>query len=127
MHWWCREFEADAPKLLLSDLPIHWESGFNQPGFFIQLPIGPDRIFFGTASAETDQILGAMPASQLIPSVNRSTLASSSRRFWATTDGCLDGFIETNQDVIGKNVEPFRSFAPWNRKPMDGDTNEGCA
>lgn len=81
LHWWCREFEADAPKLLLSDLPLHWEGGFNQPGFFIQLPIGPDRIFFGTASAETEQILGAMPADVLIPRVNRSTLASSSQRF----------------------------------------------
>src|SRR3546814_16017534 len=39
LHWWCREFEADAPKLLLSDLPLHWEGGFNQPGFFLKLPI----------------------------------------------------------------------------------------
>jgi len=120
LHWWCREFEADAPKLLLSDLPIHWEGGFNQPGFFIQLPISPDRIFFGTASAETEQILGAMPADQLIPSVNRSTLASSSQRIWATTDGGLDTFVEANRGVIGKNVAPFRSFAPWNQEPPEG-------
>lgn len=124
LHWWCREFETDAPKLLLSDLPLHWEGGFNQPGFIIQLPIGPDRIFFGTASTETEQILGAMPADVLIPRVNRSTLASSSQRFWATTDGGLDAFVEANRDVIGKNVAPFRSFAPWNRKPPERDLDE---
>ena len=124
LHWWCREFEADAPKLLLSDLPLNWEGGFNQPDFFIQLPIGPDRIFFGTASTETEQILGAMSADLLIPSVNRSTLASSSQRFWGTTDCGLDAFIEANQDVIGKNVVPFSSFAPWNRKPPEGNAEE---
>lgn len=127
LHWWCREFEADAPKLLLSDLPLHWEGGFNQPGFIIQLPIGPDRIFFGTASTETEHILGAMPADVLIPRVNRSTLASSSQRFWATTDDGLEAFVEANRDVIGKNVAPFRSFAPWNRKPPERDLDESGA
>ena len=120
LNWWCREFDADSPKLILSDLPLHWEGGFNKPDFFIHVPIAPDRIFFGTASVETEQYIGEMPAAKLISRVNRSTLASSSQYFWTTTNANLDRFIKDNRQLIGRNVVPFRSFAPWNRGPVDG-------
>ena len=127
LNWWCREFEAEAPKLLLSDLPLHWEGGFKKQDFFIQLPIGPDRVFFGTASAKTEQILGAMPSAKLILNINRTTLASSSQYFWATMDSGLDPFIEASHEAIGKNVVPFKSFAPWNCKPPDENLDDRCA
>lgn len=114
LHWWCREFEADAPKLLLSDLPLHWEGGSNEQDFFIQMPIGPDRVFFGTSSVKTKEVLDAMPPDKLITSINGTTLASSSQYFWATTDSGLDSFVKANREAIGKNVVPFKSFAPWN-------------
>jgi hypothetical protein len=55
LSWWIQDFEPDQPELLLSDLPIHWEGGFNKPGFLIQLPVGPHRVFFGAASPQTEQ------------------------------------------------------------------------
>jgi hypothetical protein len=49
MRWWTREFYADQPALLLSDLPIHWEGRFTAGEFMIHLPLGPRRAFLPRA------------------------------------------------------------------------------
>lgn len=112
LKWWIREFPPAEPKLLLSDLPIHWEGGFNEPGFMIQLPLAPHRIFFG---ARSEQTLDQMPVSDLIKRANLTTLASSSQRIWGSAKNEAQAFIETNFDAIGKNVVTFDSLAPWTR------------
>lgn len=114
LRWWFREFTPADPRLLLSDMPLHWEGGFREPGFMIQLPIAPDRIFFGTGSEPCEQILTHMPAAELIRRVNLTTLASSSERIWGSPDdGAAHAFIEANRAAIGTNVVNFRSVAPW--------------
>lgn len=120
LHWWCREFEPGAPKLLLSDFPLYSNGGFAQPGFHIHLPIGPNRIFFGTASADTEKALSQLPVQELIERVNRATLASSTQRIWGTIEADGRAFVEANVDLIGLDVVPFRSFAPWNRPDQHG-------
>lgn len=122
LHWWCREFEADAPKLLLSDSPLYFNGGFAKPSFHIHLPVGPHRIFFGTTSADTEQALSELPVQELVERVNRATLASSTQRIWGTIDADDRAFVEANVDLIGLDVVPFRSFAPWNRPD-----HRGCA
>ena len=119
LDWWVLEFKPEAPKLLLSDLPIHWEGGVATDKFFIQVPIAPDRIFFGTASKETEASLLGLPSAELIRRVNRGTLASSLNRIWGVDVQEGRAFIEANLDIVGANVEPFgtiaqRSLAPKN-------------
>lgn len=111
LDWWVLSFKPEAPKLLLSDLPIHWEGGLNTDRFLIQLPIGPDRIFFGTDCKATEDYLTKLPSAELIRRVNRSSLASSSNRIWGAdaAEGC--GFIKANLDALGTNVEPFDAVA----------------
>lgn len=111
LNWWFREFEPDEPKLLLSDLPIHWEGGLNEAGFMIQLPISPHRLFFGTRSERSELFLTQLPAGELIRRVNFTTLASSSERIWASPDDTgAHAFIEANREMMGVNVVPFRSL-----------------
>ncbi len=111
LNWWVLAFKPEAPKLLLSDLPIHWEGGVDTDKFFIQMPIAPDRIFFGTAGTETEAKLLNVPSAELIRRVNRAALASASNRIWGADAHEGRAFIETNLDVIGSNVEPFGLFA----------------
>lgn len=66
LHWWVLEFTQEAPKLLLSDLPIHWEGGVATDDFFIHMPIAPDRLFIGTASKATEQFLDGLLRAELI-------------------------------------------------------------
>lgn len=117
VKWWFREFEPDAPKLLLSDLPIHSEGGLKDADFSIMLPIAPNRVFFGTRSAQTEQFLTQMAPAELIERVNRATLASSTDRIWASSRPDAQAFIEANLDAIGKNVVTFRSLARWTMSP----------
>ena len=112
LNWWFHEFKPEAPKLLLSDLPIHWEGGFNEPTFLIQLPIAPDRVFFGARSKETEHIIKQMSGADLIRRVNRTTLASSSDRIWALNGDEAKKFIEDNIEIMGKNVVRFSSLVP---------------
>jgi hypothetical protein len=119
LKWWYREFEPAAPELVLSDLPIHWEGGFEKPGFMIHLPIGPHRLFFGTRSEETEQILSDMPPGELITRVNRTSLASSAQRIWASTRDEPKAFIQEHRGEVGKNVMWFHSIAPWAKAPAD--------
>jgi hypothetical protein len=107
LDWWVLEFESQAPKLLLSDLPIHWEGGVGTDSFFIQVPISPDRIFFGTASQATKSSLLDLPRGELIRRINRASLASSSNRIWGSDAKEGSEFIEANLDIVGANVEPF--------------------
>lgn len=111
LNWWVMPFKAEAPKLLLSDLPIHWEGGLTNDNFLIHLPIGPDRIFFGTASKKTEDHLCNLPSLELIRRVNRGTLASSSNRVWGSDAAEGRAFIEANLDALGANVEPFDVIA----------------
>lgn len=117
LKWWIRELAPTEPKLLLSDLPIHWEGGFNEAAFLIQLPIAPHRIFFGARSEQTELIIDQMPAAELVERINLTTLASSSQRIWASTKDEAQAFIEANLDKIGKNVATFKSLAPWAKPP----------
>jgi hypothetical protein len=66
-----------------------------------------------------DTLRPSIPAAQLIERINRTTLASSSHRFWTTAENVGHDFIEANRDDIGKNVVPFRSLAPWSQ-PAQG-------
>ncbi len=111
LNWWIQEFTPDHPELLLSDLPIHWEGGFNQPGFLIQVPVGPNRVFFGAASAQTQQFLGNLPHADLINRINLTSLASSSDRVWARSASAR-AFVEANLAKMGKNAFPFSSLLP---------------
>lgn len=113
LKWWFREFQPDEPKLLLSDMPLHWEGGFIEPEFMIHLPIAPDRLFLGTGTQQAELFLERMPASELIGRVNRTTLASSTGRIWASTRDEAQTFIESNLDALGTNVVRFDSLAPW--------------
>lgn len=111
LNWWVLEFTPEAPKLLLSDLPIHWEGGLNTDNFFIHMPIAPDRLFIGTASEATEQLLDGLPRAELIRRVNRTSLASSSARIWGADADEGRAFIEANVDIVSANVEPFNAVA----------------
>lgn len=111
LNWWIQEFEPDQPELLLSDLPIHGEGGFKEAGFLIQLPVGPHRVFFGAASAKTEQYLGSLSHADLIDRINLTSLASSSDRVWARGASART-FVEANIDKMGKNALPFSSLLP---------------
>nr|WP_281288893.1 DUF4238 domain-containing protein [Sphingomonas xanthus] len=115
LKWWFREFEPAEAKLLLADDPIYWDGGLRKAGFMIHLPIAPDRLFIGTRSEESETILSQMPAAELIRRVNRTTLASSVDRIWASTQDEARTFIEAHLDDIGKDARIFRSIAPWAR------------
>ena len=112
LRWWIREFDADQPALLLSDLPLHWEGGLNLNGFMIQLPIGPRRVFFGARSEATEKVLDTIPPSELIRRVNRTTLASSSGRVWASSEAEGRAIITANLEIFGVNKLDFASLAP---------------
>lgn len=112
LRWWIREFEADQPALLLSDLPLHWEGGLKLNSFMIQLPIGPRRVFFGARSEETEKMLDAIPPSELIRRVNRTTLASSSGRVWASDEAEGRAVITANLEIFGANQVNFASLLP---------------
>ena len=111
LHWWVLEFPPAPPKLLLSDLPIHWEGGVATNDFFIHMPIAPDRLFIGTASKATEQFLDGLPRAELIRRVNRASLASSSSRIWGSDAQEGRTFIEANMEIVGLNVEPFDDIA----------------
>lgn len=112
LRWWIREFDPDEAGLLLSDLPIHWEGGFNSDRFMIQLPIGPHRVFFGARSQDTEKILDAIPPPDLVRRINRTTLASSADRIWASDEAGGHAVIAANLDVVGTNAIDFASLAP---------------
>jgi hypothetical protein len=111
LKWWIQEFSAEESELLLSDLPIHWEGGFNQPDFLIQLPVAPNRVFFGAASEQTEHILSQIAHAVLITRINLTTLASSSQRVWAR-GAIAREFVEAHIGQFGKNVVPFSSLLP---------------
>lgn len=111
LKWWFREFTPAEPKLLLSDMPLQWEGGFTGDSFFILLPIAPNRLFVGTRSAETEQILGQMQSGELIKRVNLMSLATSSQRIWATSKDDARAFIEDHLDTWGVDVHTFQSVA----------------
>jgi hypothetical protein len=112
MRWWIREFDIEHPTLLLSDLPIHWEGGFKQASFMIQLPIGPRRVFFGARSEETEKVLDAIPPPELIRRINSTTLASSSGRVWGLDEAESRAIITANLEIFGANKVDFASLAP---------------
>ncbi|NML06742.1 DUF4238 domain-containing protein [Sphingomonas sp. G-3-2-10] len=112
LRWWFREFDSAGPSLLLSDLPIHWEGGFHHPGFMIQLPVGPHRVFFGARSAETEQFLDQLPPADLIERINRTSIAASAQRLWALDKEEALALIGANLDILGANVTPFGSIMP---------------
>lgn len=122
MRWWIREFDPGQPALLLSDLPIHWEGGFKQDGFMIQLPIGPRRVFFGARSKDTEEVLDAMSPQELIRRVNRTTLASSAGRVWASDEIGGREVIAANLHIFGANAVDLASLVPpGSSAPADSD------
>lgn len=119
LKWWFREFTEADPPLLLSDMPLHWEGGFKNLEFFIQLPIGPRRLFFGTRSEKIEQTLSNIESADLIARANRTSLASASQRVWAASQSPAREFIQANLDFWGANVVQFRSLAPQNLSAGD--------
>ena len=117
LKWWFLEFDLTAPKLLLSDLPIHWEGGFENAEFMIQIPISPNRIFFGTRSEKKESVLAQMPPAEIIKRVNLTTLASSAGLIWASSRNEARAFIESHFDAWGTNVETLRSMAASRQWP----------
>jgi len=111
LHWWVIEFTAAVPKLLLSDLPIHWEGGIANDDFLIHMPIAPNRLFIGTGTEGAERYLNNLPRAELVRRVNRTSLASSSKRVWGADRNEGRAFIEANMDVLGVNVEPFEMIA----------------
>lgn len=111
LHWCVLELSPEAPKLLLSDVPIHWEGAVATDAFFIHMPIAPDRLFIGTASKATEQFLDGLPRAELIRRVNRASLAISSSRIWGSDAQQGLPFIEANMEIVGQNVEPFDDIA----------------
>lgn len=111
LDWWGIEFEPGMPKLLLSDLPIHWEGGVATDKFFVQMPIAPNRVFFGTASEQTEAHLLGLPRDELVRRINRSSLASSTSRIWGADEQEGRAIIEANRDALGANVETFDLIA----------------
>lgn len=111
LNWWFREFEIGEGKLLLSDMPLHWEGGFTTPDLIIHVPIAPNRLFVGTRSDETKAILCQMQSAELIARVNRASIASSSRRLWASTREDAEAFIEANLELMGVDSVSMASIA----------------
>lgn len=111
LHWWVKVFKPEAPKLLLSDMPLYWDGGLNTGKFYIQIPIAPDRIFFGTESTETEATLNALPGAELIRRVNLATLATSSGRIWGIDPKEGSAFIEANQEIVGTDRPAIANFA----------------
>jgi len=120
LSWSLREFDDRHAKLLLSDLPIHWEGGFHEEGFLIQLPVGPSRVFFGTRSEGTQQFINQLRVPELIERINLTTLASSSRRIWASNRQEAQAFITANLNVFGQNYGDVATIAPWASEADEG-------
>ena len=113
LFWFTREFAAEAPKLLLSDMPLHWDTGLEDPDLLIQLPLGPGRIFYGTRTEEAKQIINQMAVPDLVQRANRASLASSVEFIWASERDEARSFIETNLDIFGAHVTSFEQYMPW--------------
>lgn len=116
LKWWFREFEVDEAKLLLSDMPLYWNGGFTKPGFMIHVPVAPNRLFIGTRSEETETILSQMRPAELVARVNRASIASSSRRIWASTRDDAQAFIEDNLEIMGVDFVTMASIAQRTRR-----------
>lgn len=111
LHWWTIEYRLEAPKLLLSDMPLYWEGRLHSDDFFIALPLAPDRLFFGTGSEKTRHFLNDLPGAELIYRVNRGSLASSRKRIWGADAAEGRAFIEANLDIVGADVIDFGDIA----------------
>lgn len=111
LKWWFREFEPEDGRLLLSDLPIYWDGGFTKPGFYIYVPIAPNRLFIGTRTEETEAILSQIPSTELIERVNRASIASSSQRIWASSREDAHIIIESNLSIMGVDAVAMATLA----------------
>ncbi|MEG3083553.1 DUF4238 domain-containing protein [Sphingomonas sp. PB2P12] len=124
LRWWAIEYKTEAPKLLLSDMPLHWEGDLMTEDFFIALPLAPDRLFLGAASEATENFLDSLPAAELIRRINRASLAASRGRIWGADAAAGRAFIEANLDIAGMNVVPLDEISRrfWARR----DTHPLC-
>lgn len=111
LKWWFREFELEDGKLLLSDLPLYWDGGFTKPGFYIYVPIAPNRLFIGTRTEETVAILSQIPSAELIERANRASIASASQRIWASSREDAHIFIESNLSIMGVDAVAMATLA----------------
>lgn len=111
LKWWFREFEAGDGRLLLSDLPLYWNGGLTKPGFYIHVPIAPNRLFIGTRAEETEAILSQVPSVELIERINRASIASTSQRLWASSREDAHAFIEANLNIMGVDVVTMATLA----------------
>lgn len=111
LRWWTIEYKPDAPKLLLSDMPLYWEGGFHTDDFFIVMPLAPDRLFLGAGSEATREYLNLLPSAELIRRVNRGSLASSRNRIWGVDAVEGRAVIEANLDIVGVDVVNFGDIA----------------
>jgi len=119
LKWWFREFEPGDGRLLLSDLPLYWNGGFSKPGFYIHVPIAPNRLFIGTRTEETEAILSQITSAELVQQVNRASIASTTQRLWASSREDVHAFIEANLDIMGVDTVTMATLAF-----RQGDENE---
>ncbi len=111
--WFTREFSAEAPKLLLADMPLHWDTGLEDPDLVVQLPLGPDRILLGTRTESAKLFLNQISVPELVERANRATLASSVEFIWASERDAARSFIEANIDIVGANFASLSHYQPW--------------
>lgn len=111
LRWWTIEYKPEAPKLLLSDLPLYWEGALHSDEFFMAMPLAPGRLFLGASSEATRGYLNGLPDAELIRRVNRGSLTISRNRIWGLDAAEGRAFIEAHLDIIGVNVIPFEEIA----------------
>jgi len=111
LHWWTIEYKPEAPKLLLSDMPLYWEGGLHSEDFLIAMPLAPNRLFLGAGSEAARQYLNDLPGAELIRRVNRGSLASSRNRIWGVDAAEGRAVIEANLDIVGVDAVSFGEIA----------------
>lgn len=111
LKWWFREFEPEDGRLPLSYLPLYWDGGFTKPGFYIYVPIAPNRLFIWTRTGETEAIVSQIPSAELIERVNRASIASASQRIWASSHEDAHIFIESNLRIMGVDAVAMATLA----------------
>lgn len=123
LSWFTREFAVAAPKLLLSDMPLHWDAGLDNPDLLIQLPLGPSRVLFGTRTEEAQQFIDQLAVPELIRRINRASISSSIEYIWASERDEARTFIEANLEIVGVHAIPFGQLMPWQMPVHAGDPN----
>lgn len=74
MHWKVLDFEGCGLPLLTSDRPVWMTTTLAEPNAFIQMPIGPSRLFVATRETKTMLRIAAQNRRQQAKNVNKLTV-----------------------------------------------------